>query len=1272
MEQSRPSLESLADHIPSLLISDQSRWTVPPEEVITRLPGAYFAQTDAGRAARHVELVASLSVEEPYAVDAHQREDRLGITIVTIDSPGLLSVLAGILGSAGYDIQHGSVFTMTDGPAGGSAPGTSLGSALISSGARKRRIRRPGFGTPSTLPTRRIVDEFEGVLTGGRSTEQFVLELTRLLDLVVPHLLPGNEPSTARRIVNEAVAEQLRGEAGPASSGLFPMEIEFDQRQQKNRLGMSVRGEDTPFFLYSLGAALTLQRVSIESVSIITERHVVQDRFELTVPGDRSTSRDLDRLRFLVLLTKQFTYFLGGAPDPYAALGRFESLCTELVSRADGDLENMISQPLVLKELSRLLGASEYLWEDFIRLQYENLIPLLSTGQRIVSTPPEEVEERLRLQIASETDREARRARLNEFKDGENFKIDLDHILQPSLDFFFLSDRLTALAEATVRAALSIAWEEAVETYGVPRTVAGLPARWAVFGLGKLGGRALGYASDLELLFVYSDGGTTDGGRSVQNAEFFERFFMAATGSIRTKREGIFAMDLRLRPYGADGPHAVSLESFNRYYGRDGDAHSYERLALTRLRGVAGDREFAAQVEALRDELIYSADSIDLAELRELRAKQLSQKTKPDAMNAKFSPGGLVDLEYGMQILLVTHGRENLALRTASIHAALDAFAEAKLLDPQEAVRLKRAYRFLRTLINSLRMLRGNAKDLFLPPVDSLEYVHLARRAGYEDGGALSAAQQLQIEFDSRTAAVRAFVERYLGRESLPGSVVGNAADLVLLDEMDEARVSEICSRAGLLNSARAPVNVKQIAGHGASREIFSELVVLAWNVLRTNADPDLALNNWSRFVAVLPDRADHFTRLLRQPRLLELMLQVFATSQFLANVLIQQPEFMEWALDPVRINNERTEQEILDDLRPHVEHRSEQQRREALRRFRRRETLRIGTRDICLGVPLAAVTREISALARACLVATVDAAFTDRQTADPARRRFTLLAFGKLGGNELNYSSDIDLLGVYEPDPAGSREDEQERYGGVLRQVRADLAEHTADGYAYRVDFRLRPFGTAGPLATTTEAVDRYYAGSAASWELQAAIKLSHVAGDAELARKLLSTVCAHCRRRVDPNTVRGTISRLRSQAMKQAARRGHDIKNGPGGIRDIEFVVQGLQLENLHEHATLQQPNSLEALEALASAGILSPHLCSLIQEDYEFLRRVEHTLQLFDDQQVHILPDDKQAAGQLGRRVYGRKIEGATFLEDVTQVEQRTRERYEAYIAGRPLEG
>ena len=224
-----------------------------------------------------------------------------------------------------------------------------------------------------------------------------------------------------------------------------------------------------------------------------------------------------------------------------------------------------------------------------------------------------------------------------------------------------------------------------------------------------------------------------------------------------------------------------------------------------RLRAIGGDAGFGATLERLRDRMVYSPDSIHLDDLRSLREKQLAEKTQGGGPNSKFSRGALVDLEYAVQMLQVMHGGDNPRLRTPSVHEALDRLAEGGFIRRQEAEALVSAYRFLRSLINALRMLRGSARDLFLPARDSIEFSHLARRMGYSRRGSLPPETSLSLDFETATANVRAFVERYFGQSTLPGHGIGNVADLVLADAPDPSTARPLLGELGFADAdARA------------------------------------------------------------------------------------------------------------------------------------------------------------------------------------------------------------------------------------------------------------------------------------------------------------------------------------------------------------------------------------------------------------------------------------------------------------------------------------
>ncbi|MFP4067202.1 MAG: glutamate-ammonia-ligase adenylyltransferase [Spirochaetaceae bacterium] len=1281
----RPAPESLADRHTDIPRDIAAR-------VATHFPEHYFRSFTEQEIGAHLRALASLSAETPVRVIVNEAPQGAEITFVSYDAPGEFAVLAGLLSATGFDITSGDVFTERAVAATGDAA-ASTGHTAASTGdtaaprgsehpGRRRRggarswYRRAGsFPTPRRRGSSRfIVDRFLGRLR--IPFDEWRGEVTRKAEGFLSQLHEQTERSfdEVKRRITEEVASALDRFPVHRERALYPVEIDFEPGKTTTR--MRVSGVDTPFFLYALASALTLHDLSVERVEINTRAQQVEDLFELVDVSGRPVNdeRRLNQIRLSVAFTKQFTYFLSVAPDRYQALQRFERLIQDFLTLSERDqLQSMLSSPKVLQDLARLLGASDFLWEDFIRLQHEQLLPLLTRSDReLLSHAPEHVHRALRAVLdACETIEEKRQA-LNDFKDHEAYLIDLDHILQENLDFFFLSTRLTALAEAVIEAAYRICYEAMESRHGTPRTVAGLPAKAAVLGLGKLGGEALGYASDLEMMFIYSDAGDTDGNEPVRNAEFFAGLASEVASFIRAKREGIFQVDLRLRPYGAAGAQASSLAQFSRYYSTA--ASSLEKLALVRMRPVAGDREFGGRLERLRDELLYAADSIDVAELKRLRNHQLESKTRPGQLNAKFSPGGLVDLEYSVQILQVTLGRTNPRLRTPRIHVALKELVAAGELEEAEAERLVAAYHFFRKLINGLRMLRGNARDLFMPAPESLEFQHLARRMGYGGSGELGPAGQLRMEFETRTAEVRVFVERELGRDALPGTPLGTVADVILAEEIDHHRTAAILTGGGFSDVERSIGNLRRLAGGEAPenrkrRYLFAELAILAWDVFRRVPDPDMAVNHWEQLAAAMPDPEAHFLDLQQQPQRLEILLTILATSRFLSHTLVRDHQFLGWATAPSVIRGTRSESDMradLDTIDPNAE--THEQWSDELRRFRRREILRIGTRDICLGVELPVITEELSNLARAIVGASLARILRGRPAADP--ERFAVMAFGKLGGNELNYSSDIDLFAIYEPSTTGDSDLERRAYTDAMTTLNRELTEHTAEGYLYRVDLRLRPFGSSGMLVQPTGTALEYYRSRAADWERQAIIKLGPVAGNRDLAERFIGQAHAAIPQGLDRETVSESIRRLRARKTHalEGSPRVVDVKEGRGGIRDIEFLVQGLQLRHSVPGARFEG-NTLLAIASLAERGLLDTETAQTLREDYVFLRKTEHVLQIAADRQVHAFRRGSQDEKMLACRMQQALGDGGDFSCRLEETLKRAHRLYDTLLT-RPV--
>ena len=1274
------------------------------DEHLTRLGERYLNTFTEPHLVQHVRAAHRLGAELPAAVSVESTAfGRFSCTVVAFDYRDEFALITGVLGSLGLSIEQGHAFTYARDHR---APGTEQSPAARRPVRRRLRVDprraplpRSGDGAEARGKLRaRMVDRFIGRVLPARAArfaEQAAAELRSVLALLERH---GRE--VAKRHVDELVARAVAADSSDEPI-LYPVEVHAevlsDGAAGSGRARLGIASQDTPFFLYSFATALSTLGVVIDQVVITTEAGRIADEFVVSAVAGTPlvAAEDLARIELAALLTKQFTHFLGRAPDPFAALGRFGHLAGELLQRPSrSGWAQLLSDSAVLRGLARLLGASDYLWEDFVRLQYETLLPRLrDAGATGYAEPAGTCAARLVEALDRvPADPASRKQALNDFKDREVFLLDLDHLLTDGFGFRELSERLTELAEAVVASAVAMAYDELCRRHGRPCTFAGLESRYTVLALGKFGGRALGYASDIELLFVYGDQGSTTGPERLPNREFYHRLVRDTEELITAKREGIFDVDTRLRPYGDSGPLACSLETFATYYDVDGAALSYERLALVRLRAVAGDAALGARIERLRDSMLYTRGSLDMASLADLRARQVREKCPGGVANAKFSPGALVDVEYTVQILQVVHGSDTPALRTPSVHAALDELCRLEVIDHADAQTLAASYDFLRRLINGLRMLRGSARDLLLPATDSAEYAHLARRIGYGGRGGLGEAAQLRTDFEVHTAAVRSFVDRRLAHESVPwGAAAVGPADLVLAvgtvavgtvavgtvavgsDRVPGDAQLSFLRRAGFRDPGRAMRNIVRIvslSGEGERRRAMARLMVLALDDLAGGADPDMALNNWERFVAVQSDPQAHLAGMLEQPVRLSLLLSMFATSQFLVDTLVRNPEFLEWIADERRLHGPRSLQAMLTDLHALSSTAPDRDRwLSSIRLFRRRELLRIAARDFYLGAPIAVTTGELATVAEAVVTAALERISIDL-FGKPLGPGVAILAFGKLGGRELNYSSDIDLVTVYDARQVGLRE----RARALTTALRRDLSAHTGEQHAYRVDLRLRPYGGSGELVTGSKAFAEYYERRAGLWEVQALLRCRAIAGDVAFGERLIEDLQPVIRRGFGHAEVAGTIGRMRDAhaASSTAAaagavrlRRGIDVKNGRGGIRDVEFLVQGLQLTNAGEHPDVLSGHTPTGIERLAEGGLLADHQARALAEDYALLRRTEHLLQVLDDRQVHTIPAGGSALIALARRLLGAEATERTLVETLAAVTERVHAAYRGWL-------
>ena len=432
-----------------------------------------------------------------------------------------------------------------------------------------------------------------------------------------------------------------------------------------------------------------------------------------------------------------------------------------------------------------------------------------------------------------------------------------------------------------------------------------------------------------------------------------------------------------------------------------------------------------------------------------------------------------------------------------------------------------------------------------------------------------------------------------------------------------------------------------------AGLEPLARIAVQLDAVLPRCADPGMAIANLERFMAALPRIETALLELAESPRTTEVLLQVFSTSQYLTEVLIRDPELLDWLQGgPER----RDRSALIDDLWKTVSGRSdENEQRLALRRFRERESLRIGYNDIVRGFPLEMITQDLSDLADACVEAAVrlararaEARFGVPMTPRGSAARFVVLGLGKLGGQELNYSSDIDLVFLYDEDgqtqgpKVVSNAEFFARMGSDIVRL---LADQTSLGMAYRVDMRLRPDGEQGALARSLDATLGYYVTRGRTWERQALIKCRPVAGDLALGATFLEAIKPFVYRRYLGAAEIAEIKALKRRIEQRTVSAGTaevEVKTGKGGIRDVEFVVQFLQLLHGGEYPEVRHATTLQAIARLEQVGCLSAEERHIMDDTYRFLRQVEHRLQILFDRQTHEMPRGVEAVRTLALRM------------------------------------
>lgn len=699
--------------------------TVTAPTMLDALVG--YDSYDSQTRAIHLSLINAVQSPTDVGIDVERHGDSWTVSVCMPDAIGALSILAGLFAAAGLDIISADIFT-------------------VRRARRLEDIPRKGVRrvTPSA-PTRLLLDIFHIRASGAVSGDiwgAFDRDLRQLVGMV-----GAGHWEQARDAIIDRVSPVFIAAANQEAT-LLPVDIEIGTQPGAMDTRLTVRSGDTPGFLFAFTNALAGFTINITRARIRTEGKTADDTFWVTdVHGNPVTGQLANSLRTATALIKQFTYLLPRSPDPGQALRQFGEMIREMLRQPSwtGELAHLES-PEVLEMLAGLMGVSRFLWEDFLRMQHENLFPVLVDVPSLRQDRAKaDLKSALDGALVDATTLAAKIDALNAFKDREMFRIDLRHIVGSS-DFARFAAELSALADVSMAAAADLTYAGLVERHGTPRLADGSPCAWTICALGKFGGRELGFGSDLEILVIYDAEGDTDGPQPEKNSKFFADFVKALRTTLRARQEGVFEIDLRLRPHGNAGALATSFDGAVRYYSPGGGAEQFERMSLVRLRHMAGDTFLGARVEAMRDVFVYGPPPLDIENIRHLRHRQATELVPRGTLNAKYSLGGVVDCEYFVQARQITVGNDP-TVRVGNTLEAIEALRVGGYLEPDLAAGLHETYSFHRRVIDALRVVRGHAKDLTIPDVDTREFGYLSHRLGYSEPANLYAAISQRMAF---------------------------------------------------------------------------------------------------------------------------------------------------------------------------------------------------------------------------------------------------------------------------------------------------------------------------------------------------------------------------------------------------------------------------------------------------------------------------------------------------------------------------------------------
>jgi glutamate-ammonia-ligase adenylyltransferase len=802
---------------------------------------------------------------------------------------------------------------------------------------------------------------------------------------------------------------------------------------------------------------------------------------------------------------------------------------------------------------------------------------------------------------------------------------------------------MTEFAELAVQAGLDFLHRDLAGVHGEPLDGRGSPQRLIVVGMGKLGGGELNVSSDIDLIFVYPEDGETSGPRRLGNHEFFVRLGKRLINLLNeaTADGFVFRVDMRLRPYGDSGPLVSSFAMLEQYFYTQ--AREWERYAWIKGRAISGER--VAELEQLRRPFVFRKylDFGAFGAMRELHAqirREVMRRDKAD--NIKLGPGGIREIEFIAQVFQLIRGGKLSSLQARPTRAVLHQLAAYNLIPEETAAVLEEAYVFLRNLEHRLQYL-DDAQTQTLPH-DLEARRRVAAAMGYADW------EGFEAHLNSLRRKVSGQFEQVFGapQEDQSGHPLAGLCDQsaeAAVPRLDELGYRDAAATLERLRALRSSSRYHALPA--ANKTALEGLLPPLIEVSARFPNPDETLARILDLLEAVSRRAPYLQLMQEYPQTLNQVARLASASPWAAQYLRQRPHLLDELLDPRALYAapdwqlaRRELAERLAGLAGDVE-----QQMDTLRHFKQAATFRLLAQDLADKLSIETLSDHLADLADLMVEATLGlvwASLSGRHREVPA---FAVIAYGKLGGKELGYASDLDIVFLYDDD----HPDAQEVYAKLAKRLNTWLSTLTPAGVLYETDLRLRPDGAAGLLVSTIAAFEDYQRRSAWTWEHQALTRARYCCGDRGVGARFEAIREAVLRQPRDPAKLRDEVLEMRRKM-----RDGHpnpsgrfDVKHDPGGLVDVEFAVQYLVLAHAHAHAALTaNVGNIALLGRCAELGLLPAEVARPAADAYRELRRLQHAVKLRGDEYARVdlaeVAEKARAVLRLWLAVFG---EGAT---------------------------